>query len=257
MACLVNKPHLYRDTTTGIMVKRFGVGLSIGYLSPFYFCVLCRSVLLMARRLQPLINQMMSVDRRDGGIAVAVEHDQRDDPAQASRIPTSPSPHRRKAGGQIRGNTISKARMHTDSSIEVWIRRSHDDRHSSTGRHPGHIDSVDINMVCMDDLLRDASNKRWLTAAAQLISGLKPVPTPGVVGRRGLLGIRHEERLLFGQSIHARASSKINRVLSTAMQHNHQGNCLSCSVPGDVEFVGTHSSRIAIGSIDEAPTWMG
>src|SRR5581483_1982538 len=72
MACLVNKPHLYRDTTTGIMVKRFGVGLSIGYLSPFYFCVLCRSVLLMARRLQPLINQMMSVDRRDGGIAVAV-----------------------------------------------------------------------------------------------------------------------------------------------------------------------------------------
>src|SRR5579884_4099509 len=112
-------------------------------------------------------------------------------------------------------------------------------------------------MVRVHDLLCDASNERWLASIALLISKLKPVPAPRGVGRRGLLGVGHEERLLFGQPIHVRGSCKINSILSTAMQHNHQGNCLPCRAVGDVELVGAHSCCIAIGSIDKASPWLG
>src|SRR6266700_1612059 len=257
MARLVNKPLLYNGMTASIVVHRARVGSSTGHLSPFHFRALCRSAPLMARWPQPLVEQVISVDRGDSRIALAMEHDQRDSRSRLSRRPASASSHRRKAGAYIMRGTVSKAGMHTNGSIKVGICRGHGHGHGSSSRHPGHIDPVAIDVVRVHDLPRDPGDERWLAHTALLIGGLKPVPALCVVGRRDLLRVHYKECLSFGEHIHARASGKINSVLSTTMQHHYQGNCLPCVASGDVELVGASSSRIPIGSIDELPSRMG
>src|SRR6266700_6393306 len=257
MAGLVNQPLLYNDMTASIVVQRARVGSSTGHLSPFHFRAVCSSALLMARWPQPLVEQVISIDRGDSRIAVAMEHDQRESRSQSSRRLISPSSHRRKAGAYIMRATVSKAGMYTNRSVQVGIRHRHDHGHGSSSRHPGHVDPVAIDVVRVHDLPRDPGDERWLAHPALLIGGLKPVPALCVIGRRDLLRVRYKERLPFGEHIHARASGKINRVLSAAMQHHYQGNCLPCIAPGDVELVGASSSHITIGSIDELPSWRG
>src|SRR6266480_1022713 len=114
MARLVNKPLLRNDLTVSVVVNRARIGSSTGHLSPFHFRAMCRSVLLRVSCLQPLVEQVISVDRGDDGIAVAMERDQWDNCGQLLHRLASPSFHRRNAGANIIRGTVSQAGMHTN-----------------------------------------------------------------------------------------------------------------------------------------------
>jgi hypothetical protein len=132
MAHLVNKSLLYNGMTASNVVNRARLGPFAGHLSPFHLRALCSSALLMARCLQPLVEQEISVGRGDGRIAVAMERDQRDNRGQLSRRLANPSSHRRRAGTYIMRGTVSKAGIHTNGYVQVGIRRRQDHGHGSS-----------------------------------------------------------------------------------------------------------------------------
>ena len=63
MARLVNKPLLRNDLTVSVVVNRARIGSSTDHLSPFHLLAMCKSVLLRFSCLQPLVEQVISVDR--------------------------------------------------------------------------------------------------------------------------------------------------------------------------------------------------
>src|SRR5438093_2084531 len=106
----------------------------------------------------------------------------------------------------------------------------------------------------MHDLLSNTSDEGWLTIITALMGRLEPVPTLGAIGRSFLFRIGHEECLPFREYIHVRASGKSNCCLGATVEHDHQGQRLSTVAAGDVELVGTCTSRIGIDSIDKLST---
>src|SRR5438067_6603854 len=132
MARLVNKPLLRNDLTVSVVVNRARIGSSTDHLSPFHFRAMCRSVLLSISCLQPLVEQVISVDRGDSGIAVAMESDQRDNCGQLWHRLASPSSHCLNAGAYIICSTVSQPGMHTNGSVKIGICHRHNHGHSSS-----------------------------------------------------------------------------------------------------------------------------
>ncbi len=89
----------------------------------------------------------------------------------------------------------------------------------------------------VDDLTGHAGKDGWLTALALLVVGLEPVPALRTVGGHRLGRIEHATRLLFGQPIHGGPCSEVVRILRTAMQHDHQRQCLPVIATGEIQLV--------------------
>src|SRR4029079_7138769 len=87
-------------------------------------------------------------------------------------------------------------------------------------------------------LAGDARKQGGLPLVALLISGAKPVPTFGDIGRLGLRRIDDQECSLFSQIVDPRAGSKVVGRLPATVQHYHKGQRLLVVTTRNIELVG-------------------
>src|SRR6266702_7092163 len=110
--------------------------------------------------------------------------------------------------------------MHTNGSEQIRIGRAENDSHRGTSGEAGDIDAQGIDCPLRAILLHATHNigdTSWLSTAAILITGRKPVPAQSLIGFAKLLWINDNKAMLLGQLIHPCSSGEVERVLPAAM----------------------------------------
>jgi len=148
---------------------------------------------------------------------------------------------------------IRQSRVDADGGVQIRIRRSHDRRHRSSRRHPSDIHPVRVDRVGGHDLPRHRGQDRGLTALPSLVSNLEPVPAPLAIGVRRLFRIQDKEPLPLGPLVHARATSKVDWILCTAMEQNDQRHRVPAIAARDVQPVRACPRRACAGPGNELP----
>src|SRR6266496_3843292 len=112
MASSVYLPPLEYRAPPCINVEGSGVGMSSGYPTAMH-------VRLHARNNIRLCDDVIAVARMHGGVAIAVEHDGRDNPFASldHRDTGGALSHRREGGGKVAGDPASEAGVHTHCRI--------------------------------------------------------------------------------------------------------------------------------------------
>jgi len=113
----------------------------------------------------------------------------------------------------IFADTVPKLRDHGVELhwLATWWDVLAEARRRAAGGQARHVDPLFVDGVIAHDLLRERRDQARLSRVAALVAFIEPVPALAGVRGAGLLRVGHEEHLLIGQSIHARAGREVVR----------------------------------------------
>src|ERR1700680_3227592 len=137
VAGAVDIPVLQDSSPTRVAMDRAGIGMPSRYLPAMH-------LFLRARRTDGLFKNLTTIVWMHGGVAVAVENNNRDRRPAALNDPATGSPSSQrggKCGGHVSGGPAGEAGMDPDRRIQIVVGCSHDSRSGRSGRQSADIDA--------------------------------------------------------------------------------------------------------------------
>src|SRR5713226_66071 len=186
-------------------------------------------------RLNPLLHNLVAIDRVDDVVAGAVKNNDRDDTCECSHSSISDLPLLYRVWSTLTHGLqcpdwsgcclVLYSRVNADGSKDIRIGNTQINSHGCSSRYTCHIDATGINCplrgILFNSLDNSGNNCRFPTSA-RLIYRIKPVPACVLIIHVRLLWIDDNEIVLIRQAIHLRTSREVSRSLSTTMQHDDE-----------------------------------